>query len=221
MNILVACEESQRVCAAFRARGHRAFSCDIIPTSGSNPEWHILGDVMPLLNGCVSFTTQDGVEHTIESKWDMIIAFPPCTYFSAAGACRLFPKGELNQERYAKGLEMKKLFMAIYNADCEKIVIENPTPLKIWELPKHQQVVQPYFFGEPYKKRTLLWVKGLPLLTPTQLLDENKCVSWVNGGNLVKDGSSHRRKTGINRNPKTRSKTFQGLADAMAAQWGG
>lgn len=220
MNVLVACEESQRVCAAFRARGHNAFSCDIVSTSGTNPEWHIKADCIPLLNGCCSFTTEDNITHTIQGKWDMIIGFPPCTYFSAAGACRLFPKGELNVERYQKGLEMKKLFMAIYNADCEKIVLENPTPLKIWELPKHSQVVQPYFFGEPYKKRTLLWIKGLPQLKPTNLLNPDDCVSWVNGGNLRSNGN-RRTKTGIHRNPKTRSKTFQGLADAMAEQWGG
>lgn len=210
MNVLVACEESQRVCAAFRAKGHSAYSCDIINASGGAPEWHIKQDVQPLLNGNCTFTTCDGAQHFIQ-KWDLIIAFPPCTYFSVAGARWLYKDGVVNEERYNKGLEMKKLFMAIYNADCEKIAIENPTPLKIWELPKETQIVQPYMFGEPFKKRTLLWLKGLPALQPTNMVDDY--ISWVNSSSAKEHGErSHRA--------KERSKTFIGLAQAMADQWG-
>ena len=172
MNILVACEESQRVCAAFRAKGHNAFSCDVIEESGGFPQWHIRQDVLPLLGGNCSFTTCDGVEHNINGKWDMIIAFPPCTYMSKAGARWLYPTaGVLDEERYKKALAAKDFFMAFYNADCEKIVIENPTPLKVVGLPPHSQVIQPYLFDSfdihPYTKRTLLWLKGVKPLEST------------------------------------------------------
>lgn len=206
MKILVACEESQRVCNAFRKKGHEAWSCDIIPTSGDHPEWHIQGDVIEQLN----------------NKWDMIIAFPPCTYFTTAGACRMYQKDEcgishLNLDRYKKMLKMRDLFYAIYNAQCDKIVIENPTPMKIAELPPHSQVIQPWQYGEPWTKRTLLWVKGVPLLKPTDIV-EPIMGSWVSSG------SDYRRKGKGNvfgkSSAKDRSKTFQGVADAMAEQWG-
>lgn len=219
MNVLVACEESQRVCKAFREKGHNAFSCDVIDTSGDRPEWHIKQDVLPLLNGFCSFVTCDGAEHTINQKWDMIIAFPPCTYLCAAGACRLYQKGVINQERYAKGMEAATFFRTILEADCEKIVVENPTQLKIYQLPKYNQVIEPYMFGQPYKKRTCLWLKGVKPLQPTDIVTEN-IVSWVNGGSKKKNGE---QRTGIfmgHRDPKTRSKTFEGIAAAMAAQWG-
>ena len=119
MKVLVACEESQRVCTAFRERGHEAYSCDIIDCSGGHPEWHIKQDVLPLLNGRCEFITCDGIRHYIDGKWDLIIAHPPCTYLSNAGACRLYQKrGQLNTERYKKGLEAKEFFMQFINADC-------------------------------------------------------------------------------------------------------
>lgn len=220
MFVLVACEESQRVCKAFRDKGHIAFSCDIIDTSGNNPEWHIKGDVLPLLNGFCTFKTCDGVEHSVNQKWDMIIAFPPCTYLTTAGAVRLYPqKGVINPERFELGKQAAIFFKTILGADCEKIVVENPTPMKIFELPKYNQVIEPYMFGEPYKKRTCLWLKGVAPLEPTEIITEN-IVSWVNGGS--KNSKGEKRKgsfTGF-RNPKMRSKTFQGIANAMAAQWG-
>lgn len=219
MNILVACEESQRVCKAFRDKGHRAFSCDIIDTSGGYPEWHIKQDVLPLLNGNCTFTTTDGVEHSVNGKWDLIIAFPPCTYLTAAGACRLYhPKGVLNQERYQKGLEAKAFFMAIYSADCEKICIENPVSLTVFELPKHTQQIEPYMFGHPYKKRTRLWLKGLKPLEPTELITEG-LQSWVNAGTKTAKGEA-RVNRGAKHTAKERSKTFEGVALAMAEQWG-
>ena len=194
MKILVACEESQRVCIEFRKLGHEAYSCDILPCSGGYPQWHLQQDVTPLLN----------------EKWDMIIAFPPCTYLSNAGARHLFPGGKLNVERYKKGLLAKELFMAIYNADCSKIAIENPTPSKIFELPEKTQVIQPWQFGHPYSKRTQLWLKGLPKLIPTNIVEiESSCRK---PGNWFNKGGKNRQ---INR-----SKTFEGVAKAMSEQWG-
>lgn len=220
MFVLVACEESQRVCSAFRAKGHIAFSCDIEDCSGGHPEWHIKQDVLPLLDGNCSFTTCDGVEHTVARKWDMILGFPPCTYLTAAGAVRLYPqKGVLDMERYAKGVDAANFFRAILNADCEKIVVENPTPLKVFELPRYSQVIEPFMFGHPYKKRTCLWLKGVPELKPTELITEG-IVSWVSGGSKDGNGNARKRETTNFRDAKTRSKTFEGIAQAMAEQWG-
>ena len=220
MYILVACEESQRVCKAFRDKGHIAFSCDIDTQSGEHPEWHIRQDVKPLLNGFCSFQTEDGTFHTIYQKWDMIIAFPPCTYLTVAGAARLYPqKGVLNPERYALGLDAAEFFKTILNADCDKIVVENPTPMKVFELPKYSQVIEPFMFGHPYKKRTCLWLKGVPELKPTDIVTEN-IVSWVSGGSKDKNGNPRKREATKFRDAKTRSKTFEGVANAMAEQWG-
>ena len=211
MNVLVACEESQRVCVAFRAKGHNAFSCDIIDCSGGHPEWHIKQDVLPLLNGRCEFTTCDGELHTISGKWDLIIAHPPCTYLSNAGARFLYPKGVLNEERLQKGLEAKEFFMALYNADCEKICVENPIPSKVYELPHYSQIVQPYEHGHPFKKKTCLWLKGLPLLKPTNIVEERESTKIA--GNWYNKGGKDRQ--------RNRAKTFPGIAAAMAEQWGG
>lgn len=169
MKILVACEESQRVCTAFRERGHEAFSCDIIFCSGGHPEWHVWADVLPLLNGGV-FRTCDGNAHTVE-RWDMIIAFPPCTFLSRAGGSTLYKGGVLNKERFAKGIKAKEFFMRIYTARCDKVCIENPVPMDVFGLPKATQVIEPYYFGEPVTKRTCLWLKGLPYLCPTGVVE--------------------------------------------------
>ena len=220
MQILVACEESQRVCKAFRDKGHIAFSCDIDEFSGGHPEWHIQQDVIPLLDGNCSFQTCDGTTHNISGKWDMIIAFPPCTYLTVAGAARLYPqKGVLNMERYAKGVDAAQFFKTILNADCEKIVVENPTPMKVFDLPKYNQVIEPFMFGHPYKKRTCLWLKGVPELEATDIITEN-IVSWVSGGSKDKNGNPRKREATKFRDAKTRSKTFEGVALAMAEQWG-
>ena len=145
MKVLVACEESQAVTIELRKLGHEAYSCDIIECSGGHPEWHTTQDVLPLLGGDCEFMSMDGQKHTIEGKWDMIIAFPPCTYLSNAGACRLYPqKGQINMERYQKGLEAKEFFLKFLNADCPRIAVENPVSSSVFEMPKHTQEIQPY-----------------------------------------------------------------------------
>lgn len=208
--LLVACEESQRVCTAFREIGWEAYSCDIIECSGGHPEWHIQQDVLPLLNGNCTFRTMDGAEHTVDGKWDMIIAHPPCTYTSNAGAKHLFRGGRLNLERYYKGLCGKAFFMTFMKADCDRIVVENPTPSSIFDFPKHSQVIQPYYFGEHCSKRTLLWEKGVKPLNPTNIVEPlNNC--HTSGTWFMQGGKDRQR---------NRAKTFIGVAKAMAEQWG-
>jgi hypothetical protein len=202
MRVLLACEESQRVTKEFRALGHEAYSCDILPTSGDNPEWHIQGDVIEQLN----------------KDWDMIIGFPPCTYMSNMGAVRMYPKkGEIDPIRYEKAMEAKEFFMAIYNAPAKYIALENPMPMKIIGLPEKTQVIQPYEYGDPYSKRTYLWLKNLPNLMPTYILTEYQ--PYINGGGLRLDRDNYQNKKFAN-NAKERSKTFPGIAKAMATQWG-
>lgn len=164
MKVLVACEESQAVCIAFRKSGHEAYSCDTQECSGGHPEWHIKGDVLPLINGNKPFITMDGDLHAIVGTWDLLIAFPPCTYLTNAGSVRLRVKGEINKERMAKAVEAKAFFMKFLEADCQKICVENPTPGKIHQLPQYTQAIQPWWFGHPYTKRTCLWLKNLPPL---------------------------------------------------------
>ena len=137
MKILVACEESQAVTIELRKLGHIAFSCDVEPPGGGHPEWHIQQDVLPLLDGWCEFKTCDGTKWATNGRWDMIIAFPPCTYLSKAGARHLYAGGTLNAARYADGLKEKKFFMSILGADCQKIAVENPVSLRIFEMPPH------------------------------------------------------------------------------------
>lgn len=209
INILVACEESQRVCEAFRKLGGKAYSCDIMECSGGHPEWHIMQDVIPLLNGRCSFKTMDGIEHSIDGKWDLIIAHPPCTYLSNAGARFLYPKGVLNEERLAKGMIAKDFFMHFYNADCDRIAIENPIPSKVYGLPPYTQTIQPWMFGHPVQKKTCLWLNGLPELQPTNVVEERQSTKIP--GNWFNSGGKERQ--------KNRAKTFPGIAKAMAEQW--
>ena len=217
MNVLIACEESQAVCKAFRELGHEAYSCDIQECSGGHPEWHIQGDVLPLINGDCSFTTVGGGTHTIVGKWDLLIAFPPCTYLTTAGAVRLYTQGHIIKDflRLQKGKEAAKFFMAFLNADCDKIAIENPTPMSVFNLPKYSQVIQPYEYGHPYTKRTCLWLKNLPKLKPTEIVEPTGY--WVGGSVLSRQNPN--MKSGL-RDQKKRSKTFPGIAKAMAEQWG-
>ena len=202
MKILVACEESQAVTIELRRLGHEAYSCDILSCSGGHPEWHLQQDVVPL----------------IKEKWDMIIAFPPCTYLSNAGARHLFPKGVLNQERYEKGLKAKEFFLMFLNADCPHIAVENPVSSRIYNMPPASQEIQPYQFGHPYTKKTRLWLRGLPLLKPTNVVTptgawctRRRKHGYVKGASELLPGDK-----AINR-----AKTFPGIAKAMAEQWAG
>lgn len=223
MNVLIACEESQTVCKAFRAKGHNAFSCDLQSPSGGHPEWHVLGDTTKLLkNNNIEFTTMDGARHFV-GRWDLLIAHPPCTYLSNAGAARLYKKinGEsfVNVNRLNKGLDAKSFFMRFLTAPIERKAIENPVPSGVYRLPKYTQIIQPYEFGHPYSKKTCLWLVNLPSLVPTNTV-EPVC-SWVSGGSKKADGTSRKNKGTPFRDSKRRSKTFAGIAKAMADQWGG
>ena len=219
MKVLVACEESQRTCTAFRERGHEAYSCDIQECSGGHPEWHIQGDALEILRGECEFFTADGTKHQIEGRWDLIIAHPPCTYLTNASAVRMRVKGQIQPERYAKAMEAKRFFMAFLNADCEKICVENPVPLKIVDLPPYSQIIEPWMFGEPWSKKTCLWLKGLPYLMPTEVVAEG-VQPWVNGGCKDAHGNYRRFQGRKERDPKNRAKTFWGIARAFAEQWG-
>ncbi len=194
MKVLVACEESQEVCKAFRESGHEAFSCDILDCSGGHPEWHIKDNVLNHLN--------DG--------WDLMIAHPPCTFLTRAGTRWLFPNKSLNKERYEKGLQAKGFFLKFLSSDIPMIVIENPVPHKIFQMPKETQMIQPYEFGHPISKRTLLWIKGLPKLNPTKIVEPEYYID--------KKGIRHSKLTGWD--AKRKSQTFSGIAMAMAQQWG-
>lgn len=225
MKILVACEESQAVTIELRKLGHEAYSCDIQECSGGHPEWHIQANVFPFLDGAwckdAGFVTQDGHVYDVPQKWDMIIAFPPCTYMTNAGAVRMKVNGEIQQDRYEKAMKAKEFFMAFYNADCEKICIENPTPMKLIELPSYTQSIQPWMFGEKYTKRTCLWLKGLPLLVPEVTEKPDGVTPYVNGGCKDANGNYRRLQGRKERDPKIRAKTFPGIARAMAEQWAG
>lgn len=220
MRVLVACEESQTVCKAFRKCGHEAYSCDIQEPSGGHPEWHIKQDVLPLLSGNCDFYTCNGEKHFVSGKWDLIIAHPPCTYLSNAGARWLYAGGKLNTERYRNGLAGKEFFMAMLNADCPRIAVENPIPSSIYGLPEYSQIIQPYYFGEPWSKKTCLWLKGLEPLQPTNIVIDYKpyCSSGSYSGTHDPKYKGASRKGG---SAKSRSKTFWGIARAMAEQWGG
>lgn len=228
MKILIACEESQEVTKELRRLGHEAYSCDIIECSGGHPEWHIMQDVLPLLNGNCIFKTTDGGKHAVVGKWDMIIAFPPCTHLAVSGARHFERKRENGQQR--EGIEFFCQFLA---ADCNRVAIENPVGIisgqyllrhfpdlaEKYGLPKKPtQKIQPFEYGHPYTKTTCLWLKNLPKLSPTKTLARPE-EGWVN-----QSFTSEGRYGGFAGNfsgSKERSKTFPGIAKAMAEQWAG
>ena len=221
MKILVACEESQAVTIELRKLGHEAFSCDIIECSGGHPEWHIMQDVLPLLNGRCSFKTMDGIEHSIDGKWDMIIAHPPCTYLTNAGARWLWAGGKLNEERYKKGMEARKFFMRFIEADCPRIAVENPIPSAVYELPTYTQIIQPYEYGHPNTKKTCLWLKGLPPLQPTEIVKPEKARRFQQKNGKWRYSCWEMDQRGGKERARERSKTFPGIAKAIAEQWAG
>ena len=199
MRVLVACEFSGTVRNAFRKRGHDAWSCDLLPADDAS-EYHIHGDCREHLEG-----------------WDMVIAHPPCTYLSKAGARFMFPTaGEVDKERLKKAKEAVKFFQLCLDAPSEFVAVENPTPLKICELPPHNATVQPYEYGHPYSKRTLFWLKNLPPLMPTKIMNEHVPLMPSNTG-----GKKRGQKATIKNISWSESvKTFEGIAEAMAEQWG-
>lgn len=234
MFILVACEESQRVCAEFRQRGHLAFSCDILDCSGGHPEWHIKEDVLPLLPGYCKFVTQDGEIHSIPNKWDMILAFPPCTHLAVSGAAWFEQKRLDGRQRF--GIEF---FCQFLTADCDKIAIENPVGIisgeyvrdyfndlaEKYNLPrKPTQKIHPWMFGDNYAKTTCLWLKGLPPLSPEVKQEpELEYFEWVDKyGRKKRQPKWYYEALSLppNERAKVRSKTFPGIARAMAEQWG-
>ena len=218
MKILVACEESQRVCKAFRSKGHEAYSCDLQVCSGGHPEWHILGDAVPLVNGDCTFKTMDGVEHTIDGKWDLLIAHPPCTYLTPAGAANI-PK---HPERIALGEEAARFFRLFLEADCDHIAVENPPPMLRFSIPRYSQIVRPWMFGDVNNKPIALWLKGLPLLVPTNIVEKDTdIVVWIHKRTGERKSCSRWYNTDTGHHNRHRSKTFQGIAKAMADQWGG
>lgn len=229
MKILVACEESQAVTIELRKLKHEAYSCDIQDCSGCHPEWHIQQDVIPLLNGNCTFVTCDGTEHILNTKWDMIIAHPPCTHLAVSGA-RHFEKKRINGSQ-EKAIEF---FMSIYNADCDRICVENPVNIisgnyikehfpqlaERYNFPiKPSQIIQPYYFGEPHRKKTCLWLKRLSLLIPTNVVEVTDIKTYIKRNGKTTTYSDWYNKGGKERQ-KMRSKTFLGIAKAMAEQWG-
>lgn len=216
LKVLVACEESQRVTTEFRKLGHEAFSCDIKDPSGGHPEWHIKGDVLPILNGNCTFTTLDGTHHKIMKKWDCIIAHPTCTYLTCSGN-RWFNEekyGDAARERKALREEAVDFFMKIANADCDHIMIENPVGVMSTRWRKPDQKIHPYYFGDPYEKWTCLWLKGLPLLEKTNEVEPPPRQVVKSGKTLPLWYSN----CGGDR-PTARSKTFPGFAKAIAEQY--
>lgn len=235
MKILAACEESQAVTIELRKLGHEAYSCDIEPCSGGHSEWHIMQDVLPLLNGNCTFKTSDGALHTITGRWDMIIAFPPCTHLAVSGAAWFEQKR--NDGRQEEAIEF---FMQFLNVDCPKIAVENPVNIisgdyikkhfphlqEKYALPiKPTQAIQPYEFGDRARKKTCLWLKGLEPIRPTVVVDPGEILE---GG--YSSGASAHYAVDENgkiipwndpRTAKIRSKTFPGIARAMAEQWAG
>lgn len=230
MNVLIACEESQTVCKAFRELGFNAYSCDIVECSGEHPEWHLLGDALDVIknNGGI---TQDG-KHVSVDKWHLMIAHPPCTYLTSSGAKWYYhPEDKhlpIEQRRpHPKFPNRKKdqedganFFMALMDANIDYIAVENPVGVMSTRYRKPYQIVQPFMFGDRARKTTCLWLKGLPLLQPTELVSEGETLTFKSGKRMQKWISDALTETkSAEERRRLRSKTFQGMADAMAKQW--
>lgn len=216
MKVLVACEESQEVCKAFRERGHEAYSCDVQECSGGHPEWHIKGNVLPIIRGGCWFVTADGERHDVKT-WDLIIAHPPCTYLSVSGNKHFVEQvyGAKATGRYFDRLDGIRFFMEFALCGAERLAIENPVGIMSSVYRTPDQIIQPYQFGDPFEKKTCLWLRGLPKLEPTNIVEPPPRHVCPSGHTLPVWYSN----CGGNR-PKERSKTFPGIAKAMAEQWG-
>lgn len=200
LNVLIACEESQAECEAFRELGHAAFSCDIQSCrKKGHPEWHIKGDVTPYLDGVTQFYTQDGKHHHL-SRWHLIIAHPPCTYLCKVSSVHMVVKGKINEIRYKQMLLAREFFMKCLNARAPCVCVENPLPMARAELPPPSCYIQPYWFGVKYSKKTLYWLRNLPPLMPEIINPDHKCYTTAS-------------------RDKYRSRTFPEVARAMARQW--
>ncbi len=228
MKILVACEESQAVTIELRELGHEAYSCDIEPCSGGHPEWHIQNNVLLVLNPiddgelvAISFNTMDDEIHIVE-KWDMIIAFPPCTYLTNTGNSwfNVEKYGEKALKRYELREKAIDFFMLFANADCERIAIENPIGCMSTRYRKPNQIIHPYMFGDAERKGTCLWLKGLPKLVPTDIV-EPVIIKYKNGKGTDSPWHVNTMSLPPKERAKMRSKTFPGIAKAMAVQWAG
>lgn len=237
LKVLIACEESQRVCAEFRKLGHEAYSADIQEPSGGRPEWHIKGDVLEVLNPkdhlgdfeapdqYISFKTMDGSYHEVE-KWDLIVAHPPCTYLTVSGN-RWFNVeryGDTAIRRYGDRQKAAEFFMAFVNAECEHIAIENPIGYMNTHYREADEIIQPYEFGHPVRKATCLWLKNLPPLAPTNIVKPSTVrsggKSYSGPALYARDENGKILSWNDPRTAKERSKTYEGIAAAMAQQWG-
>lgn len=209
LNVLIACEESQAECIAFRRLGHRAFSCDL-QKARYHDEWHILGDVTPLLMGQTTFRTADGKQHSL-AQWDLIIAHPPCTYLCKISSVWLYNKPDswktirghrvqINQERWEAMKRAREFFMLCLNAKTKYLAVENPLPMAVAQLPKPSTFIDPSWFGVKYTKKTLYWLKNLPPIMPT--------IQYTNPKSFVHSSRG-----------KYRSRTFPQVAKALALQW--
>lgn len=200
LRVLVACEESQAECTAFRNLGHLAFSCDIQPCKpGGNKAWHIKADVTPYLKGKTTFVTMDGKKHHLR-KWDLIIAHPPCTYLCKVGSVWMYKDGKINKEREKKMKAARRFFMTCLMAKAEFVAVENPIPQARAQLPRPTCYIQPSWFGVKYTKKTLYWLKNLPPIWPTIEHPQPKCYVTASRG-------------------KYRSRTFPQVAEQIAKQW--
>lgn len=225
--ILVACEESQAVTIELRRLGHEAYSCDLEPCSGGHPEWHIQQDVLPILGGWTCVKTADNAHHEIWGRWDMILAFPPCTYLTVAGN-RWFDVEKYGEKARTRAINRengKAFFMAMANADCDRIAIENPVGIMSTAWRKPDCVIEPYMFGDRARKKTCLWLKNLPPLKPTNLVDPGEIrpggYSIAASADWARNEKGKALRWSDPETAKQRSKTFPGIARAMAEQWAG
>ena len=210
MKILIACEESQAVTKEFRALGHEAFSCDILPCSGGHPEWHYQQDVFQVIN----------------QGWDLMIAHPPCTYLSVSGARHLYNKDKTpNIARYKNQAEALNFVQRLMDVDIQRIAIENPISVISSHIRKPDQIIQPYWFGDSASKSTCIWLKNLPKLIPTNMVDKGEFKEWIDkkSGKVKRQAlwyyqALQQAKNSAERRT-LRSKTFKGIAEAMATQW--